>query len=72
MTISFERFTHATGSRPIRDDLERANCPQAGQPGHLYCGWCERHDKPRFLCGCECLPAIQVTLVKKNPAGRRE
>jgi hypothetical protein len=48
MTITAERFRAAVGSEPRLDDLQRCNCPQAGQFGHWYCGWCEDCDKPRF------------------------
>ena len=34
------------------NDLDRVTCPKAGQLGHGLCGWCERHDKPRHICGC--------------------
>lgn len=50
--ITAERFKERTGREPERDDLERCNCPQAGQLLHSCCGWCERCDKPRFECPC--------------------
>lgn len=50
MVVTKEQFKAATGNDPILDDLERCNCPQVGQIGHYYCGWCEKCDKPRFLC----------------------
>jgi hypothetical protein len=34
---------------PEKDDLERANCPDAGKSGHWQCGICE-HNKPVFMC----------------------
>lgn len=42
-------FVEAVGHQPEADDMERANCVDAGQPGHYGCGWCE-HGKPVFLC----------------------
>jgi hypothetical protein len=50
--ISVEKFIEAVGHPPEEDDLERCNCPKAGQVMHWQCGWCPEHDKPRFLCGC--------------------
>jgi hypothetical protein len=52
MMKTAEQFKAATGRDPINDDLERANCNLAGSLGHHYCGWCEVHNKPRFLCHC--------------------
>lgn len=46
-----EEFKAATGHEPAQDDLERANCTQAGTPGHWGCGWCPDCNKPRFTCG---------------------
>lgn len=51
-TITREKFIKATGEEPEKDDLERCNCPKAGEIGHLSCGWCPVHDKPRLICGC--------------------
>ena len=42
-------FIKNTGRAPEQDDLDRANCPDAGQPGHWQCGICE-HNKPAFMC----------------------
>lgn len=50
-------FQIAVGRTPQKDDLERCNCPHAGEPGHYQCGWCENTNRPRFLCACEvCIP----------------
>jgi len=49
---AFVRFVEAAGQLPQQDDLHRVVCKQAGEAGHHQCGWCEAHDKPRFLCGC--------------------
>ena len=45
--ISAEDFEKATGHAPINDDLERANCPKAGEPGHYHCGWNQEKNLPR-------------------------
>ena len=47
-----EKYKEATGYEPEGDDLERCNCPKEGELCHRQCGWCEEHDKPRFMCGC--------------------
>lgn len=49
-SITIEYFTQATGHPPKDDDMERANCLDHGRTFHVYCGWCEKHDKPRFEC----------------------
>lgn len=48
--ITAAQFTRATGRAPVLDDLQRANCPQAGEVGHYGCGWCAEHDKPVWAC----------------------
>jgi len=52
MKITAEMFIKATGYAPQHDDLDRCNCTRAGDIGHWSCGWCEEHNKPRFVCGC--------------------
>jgi len=47
-----EQFNVAAGRYPIEDELERVNCAKAGHAGHYLCGWCDKHDKPRLICGC--------------------
>jgi hypothetical protein len=47
--MTVEEFYMATGCWPQDDDLERANCEQAGMAGHTSCGICE-HGKPVFVC----------------------
>jgi hypothetical protein len=42
-----KQFIKAVGREPEKDDLERANCRRAGEPGHQTCGICE-HGKPVF------------------------
>lgn len=31
--------------------VERMNCTEIGKAGHFYCGYCFRHNMPRYLCG---------------------
>ena len=50
--IAREYFMNCVGRAPEGDDLERCNCEHAGNAGHFLCGWCERHEAPRYLCGC--------------------
>jgi hypothetical protein len=50
--ITKKIFLEKTGFNPVNDDLERANCKKAGETVHLFCGWCEKHDKPRIACMC--------------------
>ncbi|MFA4971168.1 MAG: hypothetical protein WC683_01050 [bacterium] len=47
-----EEFKSMVGRDPLGDDLERLNCPDAGLRGHLQCGYCPIHQKPRWTCGC--------------------
>lgn len=49
--ITAEYFKERTGREPQDDDLQRCNCDKARQLGHMQCGWCERCDLPRFICG---------------------
>lgn len=50
-TITAEHFEKRTGRRPENDDLDRSNCPDAGEIGHYCCGWNERADMPVFEVG---------------------
>ena len=47
--ITAKYFTEKVGNSPENDDLERVNCPQAGELGHFFCGWNEEKDLPRFM-----------------------
>lgn len=47
--ITAEQFEKATGVPPINDDLERANCPDAGKVGHTGCGWDHEHNLPNTM-----------------------
>lgn len=49
--IDTKEFTEAVGSSPEIDDLERCNCPRAGEPGHMQCGWNEEKHLPVFIAG---------------------
>jgi hypothetical protein len=50
--IDEKQFKERFGSEPMDDDLERVNCSEVGDIGHCSCGVCEKHNKPRFMCGC--------------------
>jgi len=39
MRITYRWFLESTGVCPEQDDLDRANCKQAGEPLHHLCGW---------------------------------
>jgi len=54
--IDAAAFKAATGFYPKDDDLERSNCPKAGQPNHTFCGWNASKNMPVFWVGAE--PAI--------------
>lgn len=56
--INEKMFKLMTGEDPMHDDLERANCPDAGTQGHLLCGICEEHERPQFYCGCAAKKAM--------------
>lgn len=43
------KFYHATGYWPEGDELERCNCDEAGQIGHLLCGWDYDRNLPNFI-----------------------
>lgn len=47
--ITVEQFIEAVGRPPQQDDLERCNCPKAGQPGHWQCGWHKDANLPVFM-----------------------
>jgi len=47
--ITAEKFKEATGHDPILDDLERCNCPDAGEIGHSMCGWNHEQNCPQFM-----------------------
>jgi len=51
--ITRERFIEATGIEPEHDDLERCNCPCAGELGHVMCGWVDEENLPRFMVGLD-------------------
>jgi hypothetical protein len=59
--MTAETFQERFGEAPIEDDLDRVNCPEAGQPAHQQCVVCEFHQKPRFACGCLAKPERVVS-----------
>jgi len=65
--ITIEMFEQATGMLPIYDDIERCNCPNAGELGHWSCGWCESKNLPYFMIGA--VPKQEreeISMVEKN------
>jgi hypothetical protein len=48
--ITAKYFKEATGMKPEQDDLERCNCPKAGEITHSMCGWDWRLNLPKFWC----------------------
>lgn len=46
--ITAEMFKAATGIDPEEDDLDRCNCPHAGEEGHWHCGWDAAKNRPQF------------------------
>lgn len=54
--ITADVYKQATGNEPIQDDLERANCPQAGAIGHSACGWCVKNNIPNTFSSTEKQP----------------
>jgi len=69
MKITKKIFKEKTGHNPVDDDLERCNCNLVGAVGHSYCGWCDKHDLPRFVCGCDCfeIDLKNYNVLKVNP-----
>jgi len=51
--ITAEQFEAAVGQPPKDDDLERCNCPKAGQHRHMNCGWNHEKRLPVFMAGAE-------------------
>lgn len=49
--ITAEHFQIRTGHAPEDDDLDRSNCPKAGQIAHTMCGWDSHLDLPVFMTG---------------------
>jgi hypothetical protein len=62
--ITAAEFTRIVGREPQLDDLERANCQEAGATGHWGCGLCE-HGKPTYLCA-ECFAASANPIRNKS------
>lgn len=49
--ITEDHYARRMRAIPLQDDLERSNCPLAGQLGHSQCGWDTEFDLPVFLVG---------------------
>ena len=49
--VTLEMFRKSMGRDPWNDDLERCNCPRAGEVGHWDCGWDEVANRPCFAGG---------------------
>ena len=49
--ITAEYYEQATGSIPVNDDVDRANCSRAGTDGHVSCGWCTKNNVPNTFAG---------------------
>lgn len=45
-------FAAIVGRNPASEELENLNCELQGFPGHLSCGLCPYHERPRSVCGC--------------------
>jgi hypothetical protein len=56
--ITAEIFERFVGRAPINDDLERCNCPLAGQFMHTSCGWCGICMKPKYMCPYPAAPHV--------------
>ena len=61
-------FVKATGRNPENDDLDRANCKEAGNPSHKSCGVCE-HGLPVFMCTPCFINSSNKTMSKKTYLG---
>lgn len=72
MEITAEHFRKAVGRDPIQDDLERSNCPQAGELGHHFCGWDHDKDLPVFMVGREVKPSQPNQRLKLKPLPKFE
>jgi len=51
MKITKEVLISAIGREPVDDDLERCNCPDAGEPIHTCCGWNTERNLPQYFIG---------------------
>ena len=63
--MNTDEFWRLFGRAPELDDLDRANCDRAGQPGHRLCGICT-HGYPVFLC-TECAEEAMRKAIEDNP-----
>ena len=60
--ITEARFIEAVGYPPENDDLQRSNCPKAGELGHFFCGWDAEANLPRFMTRPVILTHLQPTM----------
>ena len=60
--VTAAMFKEITGREPENDDLERCNCPLAGEIGHYFCGWNSEKNLPRFMT---------EPLIKRKNHGRK-
>lgn len=51
------------------DCEERAKCPDAGKPGHEWCGWCDQHNLPTHHCGCKITPKVFMGMASTRRVG---
>ena len=64
--ITAEKFEESVGSKPENDDLDRCNCTEAGNMGHLQCGWDDERDMPVFIPGVSELTVPNVELANST------
>lgn len=64
--ITAEHFEKATGRAPEDDDLNRANCPEAGLVGHMSCGWDHERDLPVYETGSRYYVEFRRSLAKMD------
>lgn len=49
------------------EDMERIECKKVGKINHYFCGFCLKHDVPRFRCGC--FVQIGITKIQYSTMG---
>jgi hypothetical protein len=63
--ITKEIFLECTGHEPEYDDLERCNCPKAGEEGHAMCGWNSERNMPVFMVGPNSKKRLKILMFTK-------
>lgn len=48
--MTYDEFIAVMHVKPRVGDLERANCPHAGDAMHMQCGVCSQHGLPMIYC----------------------